>query len=63
MELLAKMNAKMDQGYKLTNFYCTFCNGVTLKNMKQNEDSVYCPKCDKEYIPEIANDLDDDVGL
>lgn len=24
------MNAKMDQGYKLTNFSCTFCKGVTL---------------------------------
>ena len=30
MQLLAKMNAKMDEGYKVTTFCCEFCNGVTL---------------------------------
>lgn len=55
------MNAKMDEGYKLTNFYCTFCNGVTLaKPSNLNvEGSVFCPKCNKEYVP-VREDQDDE---
>ena len=30
MDILSKMNAKMDQGYKVTNVYCQTCNGVTM---------------------------------
>jgi uncharacterized Zn finger protein (UPF0148 family) len=41
------MNAKMDQGYKLTNFYCTFCKGVTLAKPNDSAGNVYCPKCNK----------------
>lgn len=40
MELLAKMNAKMDQGYKLTNYYCQFCNGVTLTKPNAANDKT-----------------------
>lgn len=45
MLLLSKMNDKLDMGYKLTNFSCTYCKGVTLA--KINSPSLYCPKCDK----------------
>lgn len=50
------MNKKMDQGYKLTSYPCTFCNGVTL--MKEKQDNVCCPKCDKEYKP-VLDEKDD----
>jgi len=50
------MNAKMDQGYKMTNFFCQFCKGVTLTKPEGNSEGyVYCPKCNKEYIPEFDN--------
>ena len=45
MDILTKMNEKMDQGYKVTNIYCSFCNGVTM--CKQGNAEVYCPKCNK----------------
>ena len=45
MEILAKMNEKMDQGYKVTNVYCAYCNGVTMS--KQPDPQIYCPKCNK----------------
>jgi hypothetical protein len=37
----------------MTNFYCSFCNGVTLAkpNSVNVEGYVYCPKCIKEYVP------------
>jgi uncharacterized Zn finger protein (UPF0148 family) len=50
MEVLGRMNNKMDQGYKVTNVNCTFCNGVTMT--KPGNSSFYCPKCNKEYEPE-----------
>lgn len=47
MQLLAKMNAKLDIGWKLTNISCPVCNGTTLAEPGEGVREIYCPKCDK----------------
>lgn len=54
--MLNKINALMDKGYKMTNFSCSFCNAVTFT--KPGSSVVNCPKCDKEYEPEIGEEDD-----
>lgn len=56
MEMLNKINALMDKGYKMTNFSCTFCGAVTFT--VPDSKTVNCPKCNKEYQPEIPEEED-----
>ena len=51
------MNAKLAEGYKLTDASCTVCNGVTMG--KQNLSELYCPKCNKNYAMEKKDDDSD----
>ena len=46
----------MDKGYKMTNYPCTFCQTVTFT--KPGTSSINCPKCDKEYEPEMKEEDD-----
>ncbi len=36
MEVLKKMNSKLDLGWKMTNLSCEKCNGVTMAEPSQN---------------------------
>lgn len=56
MEMLSKINALMDKGYKMTNFSCTKCGSVTFS--KPGTNKVNCPKCNEEYEPEIEEEDD-----
>ncbi len=46
MQTMARMNKKLDIGWKMTNSSCEICNGVTLAD-PNNLTEYYCPKCDK----------------
>jgi uncharacterized Zn finger protein (UPF0148 family) len=54
MQMLAKMNAKLDVGYKMTTLSCPHCNNTTLAVPKDSIEEVYCPKCDKNYPVDVA---------
>lgn len=49
MQLLAKMNEKLDLGWKMTNLSCPVCDGTSLAEPGQEIKDIYCPKCDKLF--------------
>jgi len=49
MQMMAKLNAKMDVGWKITYTSCPVCNGTTMAEPKPDNTEIYCPKCDKNY--------------
>lgn len=58
MQLLAKMNAKLNIGWKLTNVSCPACKGTSLAEPKDSIAEIYCPKCDKMFPIEDVKDED-----
>ena len=56
MEMMAKINALLDKGYKMTNFSCTYCGAVTFS--LPGTSKVSCPKCNKEYEPQLEEEDD-----
>lgn len=46
MSFFSKMNAKLDEGYKMTNINCETCKFSLLINPPTK--FLYCPKCDYE---------------
>lgn len=49
MQLLSRMNAKLDIGWKMTNVSCPACNGTSLAEPGEEIKEIYCPKCDKIF--------------
>ena len=49
MQVLTKINAKLDIGWKMTNASCPVCNGTSLAEPKEPLEQLYCPKCDKLF--------------
>ncbi len=58
MQLLAKMNDKLNIGWKLTNVSCPTCKGTSLAEPKDGIAEIYCPKCDKMFSMEDVKDED-----
>lgn len=57
MQLLTRMNAKLDIGWKMTNVSCPACNGTSLAEPGQQIEEIYCPKCDKMFpFDELQDD-------
>ena len=55
MQVLNRINAKLDLGWKMTNASCPTCNGTSLAEPSQALRELYCPKCDKTFdISEIS---------
>lgn len=49
MQLLSRMNAKLDIGWKMTNVSCPSCKGTSLAEPGEEIKDIYCPKCDKMF--------------
>ena len=49
MQVLAKINEKLNMGWKMTNASCPTCQGTTLAEPKEPLMELYCPKCDKTF--------------
>ena len=47
MQVLQRINAKLDIGWKMTNTPCPLCNGTTLAQPITEITTLYCAKCDK----------------
>ena len=48
MQILGRMNKKLDLGWKMTNSSCEKCGGVSLADPNSLSE-YYCPKCDKMF--------------
>lgn len=60
MQVLTKMNAKLDIGWKLTNLSCPACKGTTLAEPAETVTEIYCPKCDKLFpFEELQGDSEE----
>ena len=49
MQVMTRINQKLDKGWKMTNASCPNCKGTTLAQPKQPLEELYCPKCDKNF--------------
>ena len=49
MQMIGRINGKLDKGWKMTDISCPKCNGTTMAELKDQIDTLYCPKQDKTY--------------
>jgi uncharacterized Zn finger protein (UPF0148 family) len=49
MQMLAKINAMLEKGWKMTDVACPTCNGTTMAEPNEQISALYCPKEDKQY--------------